>query len=556
MNAMILRTIAICGLFSATSQTFICESAAGAGPSAPATASNNLIVYGPVPGLAPSEHYAVRVRPAGVDAPWQKPFVFKTACKDVGGNSAGIVVEGYWCLLSGWSHSYVNFEMAGPVEVEVAKADGSAIRKATVHPERFGRHVQLKDGKAYFTLEKACLVAVDIDGAMRDQDTGMTPTGTVYSGPPLHGLSIFANPIFPNKPRLGDPTVYAVKPGQPPPTNGTWQTLSFLPGVHDIGLAYPLQTNRNYYIPGDALVYGTFNGTGIRGGGHDIRIFGCGTLSGDRLTHPAYLKPPVPGGKEGHYRDQIYRSIMIHGPYNTTVEGITIVNPANGACSLWTAADYDARRPTMIHWVKVLGWRVNSDAFGQSRNALVEDCFVRTQDDTIYPCGLGIRRLVVWHDANGSVFLLTNLSFQKGQPLVVEDCDVIFARKRGAGGSGGRIFNMRGEGKGESGRGVIFRNIRVEDPRPTVQAFLLEMATEPPYAWPKPMSRGPGDLVGILFQNIELHPSVLGQPNVLFGALQCKIRDLTFDNVTIGGKKLESIKDFKTNEYVEDIHFN
>jgi len=401
------------------------------------------------------------------------------------------------------------------------------------------------------------LVAVDVDGAMRDQDTTRTRDGGRYSGPPLHGLSIFANPIFANKPRLGDPTVFAVKPGGLPPTNGNWQTLYFLPGVHDIGLAYPLQTNRNYYIPGNALVYGTFNGTGIRGGGHDIRIFGCGTLSGDRLTHPTFLKPPVLGGKEGHYRDQQYCPIIINGPYNTTVEGLTIANPAMHSCILWTASDYDVNRPTIIRWVKVLGWRVNTDAFGQPRNALVEDCFIRTQDDTIYPCGLGIRRLVIWHDANGSAFLLTALSFQKYQPLVVEDCDVIYARQSWYnGGDGGRIFNMRGEGKGESGRGVIFRNIRVEDPRPTQQAFLIQMATEKPYAWPKPMSRGPGDLVGVLFQNIQIAaPSILGEPNILRGGPECKIRDLTFDNVTLGGKKLESINESKNNEYVKDIHF-
>ena len=130
------------GLFSAADQQFIRESAGGGntppgltlGSSGATLKDGNLIVYGPVPGLAPSEHYAVRVRPAGVNAPWQSPFVFKTASKDVGGNSAGIVVEGYWCMLSGWTHSYVNFETSGPVEVEVAKADGKAIRKATVHP--------------------------------------------------------------------------------------------------------------------------------------------------------------------------------------------------------------------------------------------------------------------------------------------------------------------------------------------------------------------------------------------------------------------------------------
>ena len=152
-------------------------------------------------------------------------------------------------------------------------------------------------------------------------------------------------------------------------------------------------------------------------------------------------------------------------------------------------------RPTIIRWVKVIGWRYTSDAFGAASNALVEDCFTRTNDDVIYPCGLGIRRLVIWHDGNGSSFLLTSLPFLKGRPLVVEDCDVIFARQsQYRFSSGSRIFNMRGEGKGEGGRNVIFRNIRVEDPRPTQQAFLIQMATEKPYVWPEPMSRGPGDL--------------------------------------------------------------
>ena len=515
--------------------------------------ANKLIVYGPVPGLPPSEHYAVRVRTAGGDAPWQSAFVFKTACKDFGRfdpkNKGKIDTEGYCANLSGWSHSYVNFETAGPVEVEIAKADGTAIRKATVHPVRYGKHIYLKDGKAYLTLEQPCLVAVDIDGEMCDQDTTRTPGGGWYTGPPLHALSIFANPVFENKPRLDDPAVCAVKPGQPPPTNDNWQTLCFLPGVHDIGLAYPLQPNKSYYIPGDALVYGSFY---RERGGHDIRLFGCGTLSGDRLPHPErVLKLP-------YQKSQVYSPITIYAPYNSRVEGLTLANPAYWACNLKIAPEYfDATRPAVERWVKVLGWRYNSDGFGAQANSLVEDCFIRTEDDTIYPCGLGIRRLVIWHDANGSAFLLTSLSAQKGRPLVVEDCDVIFARQsQYRFSSGSRIFNMRGEGKGEGGRNVIFRNIRVEDPRPTQQAFLIQMATAKPYVWPQPMSRGPGDLVGVLFQNIQIAaPSILGEPNILLGGPGCKIRDLTFDNVTIGGKKLTSIKDFVTNEYVEDIHF-
>lgn len=517
--------------------------------------TNKLIVYGLVPGLAPSEHYAVRVRVAGGAAPWQSAFVFKTACKDFGRfdpeRSKTIDTQGYLRHLSGWSHSYVNFETSGPVEVEIAKLDGGPITKATVHPKRSNKHVEVKGGKAYVTLDRPCLVAVDINGEMSDQDTTRTPGGGWYKGPPLHAISIFANPIFANKPRLGDPTVCAVKPGEKPPTEGDWKTLYFLPGVHDIGLAYPLHASKNYYIPGDAQVHGTLHQENNPDGGHDIRIFGCGTLSGERLPQPErVLKLPS-------QKSHAYCPIWVQSPFNTTIEGVTIADPAYWSIQVCRGTNWDPSRPTVIHWVKVIGWRYNSDAFGAASNALVEDCFTRTNDDVIYPCGFGIRRLVIWHDGNGSSFLLTSLPMLKDRPLVVEDCDVIFARQsQYQFSSGSRTFNMRGEGIGEGGRNVIFRNICVEDPRPTQQAFLIQMATEKPYVWPKPMSRGPGDLVGVLFQNIQIAaPSILGEPNILWGGPECKIRDLTFDNVTIGGKKLNSIEDFKTNEYVEDIHF-
>lgn len=196
-------------LFAAPIATLLCAGwllAVDAG-----AVTNNLIVYGPVPGLPPSEHYAVRVRPAGEGNPWQIPFVFKTACKDFGRfnpkNLGKIDTEGYCPNLSGWSHSYVNFEIAGPVEIEITKGNGDPIRKATVHPVRYGKNIYLKDGKAYLTLDQPCLVAVDINGDMWDQDTTRTRDGGWYTGPPLHGLSIFANPIFTHKPQLGDPLV-------------------------------------------------------------------------------------------------------------------------------------------------------------------------------------------------------------------------------------------------------------------------------------------------------------------------------------------------------------
>ena len=65
-------------------------------------------------------------------------------------------------------------------------------------------------------------------------------------------------------------------------------------------------------------------------------------------------------------------------------------------------------------------------SFSLSFVTQLEDSFIRTQDDSMYVQGLGIRRVIFWNDVNGVPFLLTNV----GEPgmedhdVVVEDCTV------------------------------------------------------------------------------------------------------------------------------------
>ena len=499
------------------------------------SAAEGLIVYPPVPGLAASEHYHVRVRSADNGSVWQSVFPWVTACKTLDKEK-----DNYFDTLAGWTHTYVNFETAGPVEIEIARVNGQPIRTAAVHPQRKASACSVKDGKAFVRLNKPCLVAVDIDGQMDGQDTGKG-----YKGPPIHTISIFANPPVVGKPKPNDPGVLTVKPGETPPVDGPWTTLYFLPGVHDVGLAYPLRANRQYYIPGDALVYGTLSNTNW-GNGHHIRIFGLGTLSGARLKHPRYAEPPA---KE-HGR---YRPIEVIGATDTQVEGITIADSATH--SLMLVSPYKAGHPNEVKWTKIFTWRGNGDGINPFGNTLIEDCFIRTQDDSLYVNGLGIRRTVLWNDANGSSFVLSATPQLTDRQFVVEDCDVIYARAKWHHWSGGRVFNMRGEGGGAAGAGVIFRNINIEDPRPTLQQFFICNSMPEPYS-KDGSKRKPGDISGILFQNISIAaPSVLGEPQILWGQADARIRNLTFENFTIAGKPVSDAGVFKTNEFVEGLIF-
>ncbi len=491
----------------------------------------------PVPGLAASEHYKVRVRTGGDGGSWQSVFAFETACKSVEKKT-----EAYFSHLAGWTHAYVNFETTGAVEIEISRVNGEPILSAAAHPQRKSTACIIRDGKAYVSLEKPCLVAVDIDGQMDGQDTGKG-----YKGPPIHTISIFANPHLPGKPKPGDPRVITVKPGETPPSDGDWDTLHFLPGVHDIGLAFPILANRNYYIPSDAIVYGTFSNRKWAEA-RNVRIFGHGTLSGARLKHPKYVTPPVAEKDHG-----LYRPIELIGTTDTRVEGITISDSATH--SLMLVSPYKEGHPNAVLWTKIFTWRANGDGINPFGNTLVEDCFLRTQDDSLYVNGRGIRRCVIWNDANGSSFVLSALDQLGNRGIVVEDCDVIYSRASWHHWSGGRVFNMRGEGGGAAGSGVIFRNINIEDPQPTLQQFFLCMTMPEPYS-KSAVKREAGDLSGILFQNISIAaPSVLNEPQLLWAQPDAKIRDLRFENLTLAGKPVHDAGFFKTNEHVSGLDF-
>ena len=85
--------------------------------------------------------------------------------------------------------------------------------------------------------------------------------------------------------------------------------------------------------------------------------------------------------------------------------------------------------------------------------------------------------MVYWQDSNGSTFVLTPLGGEmlNARSPVVEDITVVYTRAHWHHWSGGCLFNMRGAGRGEGGYSLTFRNIVVEDPRPTLQHFKILM---------------------------------------------------------------------------------
>ena len=301
-------------------------------------AGNRLVLYTNIPGADAdtvrtnrSEFYTIHIRSAQTDYEWVEVYANATRCygRDVnlskmtwpgftvGGTSLFADLDGHYDM-RGWTHTYANIEMTpdSPIEVRITKKDAgwqingtNVFQTANAYPAHRAHKPIVEGGQVFVTIDKPAQITIDINGQFDGFDTGKSYHDNVNSNRKyLHALTIFANPTLESKgltrhlPKPGGLSggVYYINPGATYPTVSQQSGASnivFNPGVHNVGLAKIVLKDKKYYIPGDALVYGTLTtrgGSTANDAGYNITIYGYGTLSGAKLPHPKTI------GKEGN----------------------------------------------------------------------------------------------------------------------------------------------------------------------------------------------------------------------------------------------------------------
>lgn len=528
--------------------------------------SDTLVVYKDVPGLPPSEFYTVRVRSAATLHQWVECFanITRNLSRYVTPFVDNSRVGAYYHQNTvNWSQTYINIETSrnSAVEVEIAPKNGFQIYgrdfyKAAVHPSQDADTATINGGKVYFKLYHPGSFTVDINGEMDDyQPKSLVPLFDITDPTRIvHNMTVFANPIL-SKPSLDDPNIVFAEPGVMPSSNlGDKSILYFKPGVHNVGLGFKLSPGKSYYIPGDAIVYGTLNNIGVPASGslaagENIKIYGLGTLSGDSLNHPICNFPL----NAVLTTDQTapYKSIDIEDATNVLIEGIFVANNCFHGIHM-PGADNNTCR-----WVKVVSWRTNGDGIGDA--SLTEDCFIRTGDDCAYIKG-DKRRCKFWKDSNAAVFHLT--STVSDRPIIIEDCDVLYLRSKINQSWGDGVFVERTEGPiGVQHVNVLVKDFRILDPHPNVPVFNLGSFYEEFVNKPSSRFSGVGSsFYGFTFQNVSAVAVYKGFANgkserITGHATAPWYGGIVFDSCTIAARKL-SIDDFLTNAYVSDILFD
>lgn len=214
-------------------------------------------------------------------------------------------------------------------------------------------------------------------------------------------------------PAVGNSAVYMMHPlllfGDPPedpatiPSPSDPTALRFEPGLHVLGYQMPLygDVTQVYLAPG-AYVIGGF----ITASNGAVRITGRGVLSGEVFP---WHSPAV-----------LWGLININRGSGHLIDGITIIDSPMFYIASVT-------RGAVIRNVKcAVAWPYNSDGLDVGDGALVEDVFIRSNDDSIKISGSGgiARRITVWQLINGAVVQMGWVNNVRHNVLV-EEIDVI-----------------------------------------------------------------------------------------------------------------------------------
>jgi len=398
----------------------------------------------------------------------------------------------------------------------------------------------IANGKAYIVFDKPANVNVDIDGQMEDKYTGMD-----YSGPKIHTISLFANPVY-KVPNSTNPRVISLNPGETIPlgTSTAWDTIYFQPGIHNIGTPYTIYSNKVLYIPGNAIVHGTIHPKNAWGNDASKKwsVYGSGAISGENIL---WTGDDNKNAKTFTYQAEAAR-----------LEGFVVIDPANHTFNMnHTGPDTNVN---VYKNIKVFGWRKNSDGINAFRNSTITDCFFRVQDDVFYYGGdnVKISNCVTWNDANGAVVYVTKGATTMDMSYF-KDIKVIYHRAYWHYWDGGRVISFRDRKPGNVIKNVQIRNVLIEDPKSAFPPFYLKMSNPD-------NSSAAVNFDNIIIENVRQEYPAVTLPgraptiNTMLGLDEArKFKNITFKNCYYNGKWLGSFQDgnFLVNKYVENISF-
>lgn len=332
----------------------------------------------------------------------------------------------------------------------------------------------------------------------------------------------------------------------------------FGPGMHFPGVV-TLRDNDTVYIDENAVVFGSINSLGAK----NVKIYGGGIVDNsceERLTENAY---------ENFHKG----AFKIYNCENIDVSDIILTN----SCT-WTMAMFNCKN-VHIDNVKIVGqWRYNTDGIDvvNSENVLIENCFIRSFDDTIslkavydYPepmQNITIDNCVMWCDWGKNCEIGLETACKEYKNIVFRNCDLIHNSSGAMCISNGCYADMHD---------ILFENIHVELQKDTLpqilqtedaQKYDAKGVTAPacliqnvisPFAIRTKNTSGiiratsdiPGDIHDVTYKNIHVHTdseALMPKIRIETAFSEKKLKNFQLENIFVNGEKVTQFDRFET----------
>lgn len=392
--------------------------------------------------------------------------------------------------------SMVQFDMGAPVEIMVKKNNGHII-DAKIRPLSKEIAHTVKENCIFFTLNKPQYLSIE------------------FNGDRLHNLHLFANPL--------ETEVYE---------KSEEGVMYFGPGIHrpsDL-------PNNQIRIPSNSTVY-LAPGSVVRAKllvdrAENVRIIGRGIL------------------------DTPIRGVEVTHSTNVLIDGITIINPDH-----YTVFGGEADGLTIrnLKSFSCKGWSDGIDMMS-CKNVLIDNVFMRNSDDCITVYGhrwsfygdarnITVQNSILWADVahpiniggHGNAISSTpdkieNIIFRNIDILEHDEDDTQYQGCMALGVADGNLV-----------KDVLFEDIRVEDFQEG-RLFSIAVCYNEKYS-----AKPGGGVENVVFRNINYN-GIGENPSLIMGYDEKRmVKNITFENVIINGKKMTNIKDFIKNTYISNI---
>jgi hypothetical protein len=400
------------------------------------------------------------------------------------------------------------FDFEGKVHVDVTVNDAT-VESAIVRPLMYGIAAAVNNNVISFDLAYSGDYVVEYNNDAND------------------AIHIFANSIETNP---------------VDPNNVPANTIYIGPGVYDAG-AISLQSGSSLYLAGGAYVFGQIRTEGLQ----NITIRGRGIIDGqiyDRLSANQFTLP-----------------IEIRTCQNVTIEGITILDPAGWAITLYKSSN------VAVDDVKIITARANGDGISvqSCSDVTVTGGFVRTWDDSLVvknvdrgtTSNITFDGVTVWTDlaqsmetgyeTNGPTMdgitfknILVLHDYHKAS-MSIHNCDDAV------------ITNVK------------YQNITIEDaenlgddPTSTEDDFFIDILIAYNAEWTK-SGGARGSIKGVTYDNVKvlnMAPSLFARING--EATGSDVENVAFIDMNLAGTPVKSASDLKlaTNDFANGLTYS